>query len=358
MIQIGNDKVVLRDFEQGDIEKRIYWETVETEWQQWDAPWEYEGLSQPEKDGALARYIADMQGWAAAYANMADDQKRSGFQICVNEPGREYIGWCCSYLIDADCSYAVSSGRRAVGINIPQRGSRGKGYAFSALRLLIDYLLAHGDQDIYTQTWSGNTRMIALAHKLGFEKYRRKPGHRMVRGQPYDGLTFRLNLQKYRTADRIQIEEIPKSDINTFWTLHWEYLNRDIFTPKDTQEDREYFLSPDYRDTIERFMDRTPDKAHLVYFVRNGTRIGCAQYIIYKSKDGQCFVLDFWVFPAFRGHGTGHRCFEALSQYVKADGALYFQINAMGERARRFWQSLGFLDDGVDEYGDPLMKKV
>ena len=38
--------IVLRDLTESDIKDRIYWEKVETEWQQWDAPWEYEGLSE------------------------------------------------------------------------------------------------------------------------------------------------------------------------------------------------------------------------------------------------------------------------------------------------------------------------
>lgn len=44
-----NDKVILRDFKEGDIEKRIYWETSETEWQLWDAPQEYENQSDDKK---------------------------------------------------------------------------------------------------------------------------------------------------------------------------------------------------------------------------------------------------------------------------------------------------------------------
>ncbi len=156
----------------------------------------------------------------------------------------------------------------------------------------------------------------------------------------------------------IGIEEIQKKDIDAFWALHWEYLNRDVFDADDTEEDRAYFLSEAYRGTIAWFMDRIHDKIHLAYFVRDGVRIGCAQYVTYKSEDGKCFILDFWVFPEYRGNGTGHRCFEAFSQYAKEDGAVYFAINIAGERAHNFWKSLGFEDDGIDEHGAPLMKKV
>ncbi len=64
MVSICDDKVVLRDFLASDVEKRILWETTETEWQLWDAPWEYEGLTEAQKHKDLASYIHTMQGWA------------------------------------------------------------------------------------------------------------------------------------------------------------------------------------------------------------------------------------------------------------------------------------------------------
>jgi hypothetical protein len=92
-----------------------------------------------------------------------------------------------------------------------------------------------------------------------------------------------LNLANGRIC-MIRIEEIHKKDVNVFWTLHWDYLNRDIFGPDDTDEDRAHFYSRDYRDRIELFMDRTLDKAHLVYFVREGTRIGARSILHTKVK--------------------------------------------------------------------------
>ena len=67
-------------------------------------------------------------------------------------------------------------------------------------------------------------------------------------------------------------------------------------------------------------MIRSTDKQHMIYFCRDGERIGAASYCTYQSEDGKYFILDYWVFPQFRGNGTGHRCFEALEQYTKADG--------------------------------------
>ena len=85
----------------------------------------------------------------------------------------------------------------AVGIDIPDSKARGKGYGAQALCMFIKYLLDKGIDDIYTQTWSGNERMIHIAEKIGFEEYRRKKEFRLVRGKKYDGLTFRLNMEKF-----------------------------------------------------------------------------------------------------------------------------------------------------------------
>lgn len=159
----------------------------------------------------------------------------------------------------------------------------------------------------------------------------------------------------------IEIEEVVKENIAEFWDLHWEYLNRDIFpyetlcTPSD-EEDREYFHGREYRGVMEGYMEREPDKAHMIYFCRDGRRIGCCEYVTYKSEDGKCFLMDFWVFPKFRGSGIGRACFATLKKYAELDGAKYFQINISNEKNRNFWMKQGFTDAGQDEWGEPLME--
>jgi len=153
----------------------------------------------------------------------------------------------------------------------------------------------------------------------------------------------------------IKIEEIPVEKIEGFWKIHYAYLINDgIITD---EEDKEYFQSDEYRGIIKAHMLRDVDKHHMVYFVENGIRIGVAQYNTYQSEDGKCFILDFWVFPEFRGNGTGHRCFVALEAYTQAEGAKYYAINCERENAKRFWRDNGFVDNGVDEYGMALMIK-
>ena len=150
----------------------------------------------------------------------------------------------------------------------------------------------------------------------------------------------------------IGIEEIPAEQAGAFWDLHIRYLADDGIV--SDEEDLAYFAGREYRGILEAHMKRETDRHHLVYFVRDGERIGAASYCTYESEDGKCFILDFWVFPAFRGDGTGHRCFAALEQYTKADGAAYYEINSEKPESVRFWKSLGFTENGVDEYGMPL----
>lgn len=150
----------------------------------------------------------------------------------------------------------------------------------------------------------------------------------------------------------INIEEISVENISEFWKLHIRYLTDDgIITD---EEDIDYFSGEEYRNILTEHMLRDTDRHHLVYFRRDEKRIGAASYCTYQSEDGKCFILDFWVFPEFRGNGTGHRCFAALEAYTRADGAQYYEINSEKEDSVRFWKSLGFVENGKDEYDMPL----
>lgn len=153
----------------------------------------------------------------------------------------------------------------------------------------------------------------------------------------------------------ITIREIPVERIDEFWEIHLKYLIDDEIVSGD--EDIEYFSGNEYRDTIKSHMLRKNNKLHMVYFMREGVKIGAAQYCTYQTEDGKCFILDFWVFPEFRGNGTGHKCYDAMRKYTQQDGAKYYEINSEKETSIRFWKSLGFVENGRDEWGMPLFIK-
>ena len=73
----------------------------------------------------------------------------------------------------------------------------GSGLGTQALAAFILHHLDHGHRDLCLQTWSGNVRMVRCAEKLGFVECHREVGNREVRGKTYDGLTFRLDVQRF-----------------------------------------------------------------------------------------------------------------------------------------------------------------
>ena len=163
-----------------DIDDYILWSTREIEWQDWDAPWEKEENIDIEElrnnlHEKLARELPIV---------------RRRLEICnINET---HIGWVSSYYIDEDKT------KFAIGIDITNNEFRGKTLGELAFSLYISYLLkSNYISDIYTQTWSGNERMIKLANKCGFELIDTEINLREVRGGMYNGLTFRLNKELF-----------------------------------------------------------------------------------------------------------------------------------------------------------------
>ncbi len=190
-MKIKGESVILRDYIKTDIDDDIYWETVETEWKFWDSPWEYE-----------QRQPFDPHKFREKKLKRLGEQKdekriRRTFEICVNNKEKTHIGGCDSYNIDDNYRYRKGDGKCTIGIAICSIDARRKGYATSALKIFIYYLMSKGIYEIYTQTWSGNYRMIGLAEKLGFKECYREKNTQDVRGKYYDNLTFKLSVEDF-----------------------------------------------------------------------------------------------------------------------------------------------------------------
>ncbi len=173
--------ICLRDMVESDIEDYVRWFTAETEWMDWDAPWEAEKSDEE----------AERKNWTAYYQQVKDrpaDAPRWKFEI---EADGVHIGWVSAYDDMGDFT-PPEKDALAVGIDIPEKSCRGKGAGSAALKAFLDYLRGRGHTVLYTQTWSGNLPMIALEKKLGFREIHRARGVRTVRGAAYDALTFQI----------------------------------------------------------------------------------------------------------------------------------------------------------------------
>lgn len=150
-------------------------------------------------------------------------------------------------------------------------------------------------------------------------------------------------------------EAITKQEIERFWEQLHTYHKRDIF-PDPEDEERAYFLAAEYCEQVQRIHDRETDRCYFLFFYRDGQEIGFAMPVIFASEDGKCFIMEFCVYPEFRGNGMGTACAEALLAWAKERSALYAELNFGGdERRRRFWRRIGFVDNGADEWNEPLM---
>ena len=150
-------------------------------------------------------------------------------------------------------------------------------------------------------------------------------------------------------------EAVTEQEIGFFWAQLRAYFSRDIFPDPDSGE-KAHFLDDQYRSHMDALHQRQQDRCYYLFFHRDGQDIGFALPAIFTSEDGKCFILEFCIFPEFRGGGTGRECAAVLLEWAKEHGARYAELNYGGdERRLRFWKRVGFVENGVDEWGEPLM---
>jgi len=188
-MEIKFENIILRDMAESDIEDYVRWFTTETEWMKTDAPWEKEDSNEAAERTSWREYYESVK-------DLPDDACRWKFEI---EWHGRHIGWVSSYMIDENFEWigadSIQPGQivhRAIGIDICEPDTWGNGVGTNAMRAFINYYFKDGMDELYTQTWSGNTRMLRCAEKLGFTECNRYVGIREVEGKTYDGLTFRL----------------------------------------------------------------------------------------------------------------------------------------------------------------------
>lgn len=188
-MEIQYKNIVLRDMQERDIDDGIRWNTAQTQWALWDAPWEME-VELPKFDPAEFR--------ENEIKRLSKPKEGFRWSFEVDTAAGVHIGSVNAYLIDENFEWVgtVQPGQtvyNTLGIEISDDRFWGGGLGTQALAAYIRYHLENGHSDLCLQTWSGNERMVHVAKKLGFVECNREVGFRQVRGGTYDGLTFRLD---------------------------------------------------------------------------------------------------------------------------------------------------------------------
>lgn len=186
MISIARGDVVLRDMADKDVEDYVRWHTSDTAWAAYDAPWEPVESDEDSERCNWRRVLERVK-------QLPGDTRRRKFEIQWR--GR-HVGWVCCYNIDKNYDWLEEEKdgqtvHLTVGIDICESDVWGGGVGTCALGAYMDYLFENGADEIYTQTWSGNVRMLRCAEKLGFVLCSRKADAREVGGHRYDALTFK-----------------------------------------------------------------------------------------------------------------------------------------------------------------------
>ena len=127
-------------------------------------------------------------------------------------------------------------------------------------------------------------------------------------------------------------EAVTENDAAAFWEQLHAYHKRDIFTDSD-KEELEYFLGQAYRDHMMNIYGRPQNRCLFLFFHRGGQDIGFAMPVIFTTEDGKCFIMEFCVYPEFRGSGTGKACAGTAASFLGIDGFYRKRCGRMGRTA-------------------------
>jgi len=186
-------KICLRDMRDPDIADWIRWNTVRTEWMDWDGP-----DLQPE---VMFDEDAFLQESRQALA-LAHQEWNTFYELATADG--MHIGMVSSYATDAAFQHITWQQARekdafwfTLGIVICENDLWSHGLGTQALAAFCRHFENHGHTNLRLQTWSGNIRMVRCAERVGFVECNRFVGNRFIRGGIYDGLTFQLDLDRF-----------------------------------------------------------------------------------------------------------------------------------------------------------------
>lgn len=189
----ARDGVLLRPWQEKDLEPYRFWLAPHQDWHRWDAPY-YPPLEQEQIDAVIASVTHSVNhhdGWmwevaaadpttAQGLPNMTDPVRRT---VIADQDSDELLGTVSWYWESELCEYP------RMGIQIFDPQLRGAGRGRAALDQWTSYLFGATQwQRVDYATWSGNRAMLSLGEKLGFTVQQRFRNARVVGGTFYDSV--------------------------------------------------------------------------------------------------------------------------------------------------------------------------
>ena len=141
------------------IEERVIWNTTVIEWKM-------------EESGMIAAQSVDENAYRLKKEREIKTNRRfvNGIytSLEIYTLNHQHIGFTNCYPFNNKCSVANSV---AIGIVIPERKNRSKGYGTEALKLYSEYLFKCGIRELTLITKTENIAMQTVGEKCGFHKY-------------------------------------------------------------------------------------------------------------------------------------------------------------------------------------------
>lgn len=187
---IGRSRGIgLRRYELADIDSYRRWLQPDQEWHLWDGPY----FAKP---GAVeVDAICERLATAISDGSYGARPPLARAVIVTDEAPGTMIG-SVSWHWEAE-----ESDWRRMGLTVYDPEIRGRGIGTEALRIWTDYVFATTDVvRLDYSTWSGNERMLAVGHRLGFTEEARFRDAREVRGERYDSVVMGVLRREWDAA--------------------------------------------------------------------------------------------------------------------------------------------------------------
>jgi putative hydrolase of HD superfamily len=175
----------LRDWRLDDLEAFAHWLQPGHRWQELDAPY-YRSTAAEDIPAVIARIRARIES-----GNFSTPRQN----LVITQPEHNrLIGQVSRYWISEETNWL------AVGISIYNPELWSQGYGTEALGLWMTYLFDALPEIVRLdlQTWSGNTGMMRLASKLGYQLEGRFRKARIVAGEYHDALGYGILREEWQ----------------------------------------------------------------------------------------------------------------------------------------------------------------
>ncbi|MED4156699.1 GNAT family protein [Priestia aryabhattai] len=186
MIKVTGKKVELREINQEDIDELYYWkfEDDKQEAKKWNGPY----IPEVKKTKEEYREI-----WKSPIEIMSGLPNT----LVISVKGK-LIGTVGCYWVDKNTKWLET------GIVIYDTEYWNGGYGSEAYRLWIDFLFNVTDlHRLGMSTWSGNTRMIKVASKIGMKEEARIRDARIVNGKYFDAIKMGMLRKEWEDLHKL-----------------------------------------------------------------------------------------------------------------------------------------------------------